>query len=112
MMYEGSGDGVATSTTMKYTVYIDDNYHYMDESERVKAGNFRSLSKAIAKAKRIVDRSLAEAYEKGMPVEELTRLYIMFGEDPFIVGGPPKSDFSARDYARTRCEEMCGGKEG
>ena len=97
---------------MKYTVYIDDNFHYMDESERLKAGDFSSLPKAIAKAKRIVDRSLAEGYKKGMPVEELVRFYVMFGEDPFIVGGPPKSEFSARDYARTRCEEMCGGKEG
>ena len=28
---------------MKYTLYIDDNFHYMDEDERYKAGEFSSL---------------------------------------------------------------------
>ncbi len=104
------GGRIATSGVMTYTVYIDDNFHYMDESERSNAGEFDSLGKAIDKAKQIVDRCLADAYKEGMPVEELVRFDVMFGEDPFIVGGPPESDFSARDYARTRCEEMCGGK--
>ena len=97
---------------MKYTLYVDDNYHYMDESERIKSGDFGSLSKAIAKAKRIVDGYLAEAHKVGMTAEKLYDSYITFGEDPFIVGGPPESDFSAWDYAKERCEEICRGTGG
>ncbi len=93
---------------MKFTLHIDDNYHYMDESERVKVGEFDSLDEATAEAKRIVDRSLADVYEKGMSAERLNASYLMFGEDPFIVGGPPASGFSAREYARGRCDEICG----
>ena len=92
---------------MKYTIYVDDNYHYMDASDRRKGGDFRSLGKAIASAKRIVDGYLAEAYTKGMAAEELYRWYITYGEDPFITGGPPDSDFSAWDYAKARCDEIC-----
>ena len=51
---------------MKYTLYIDDNFHYMDEDERYKFGEFSSLEKAIARAKQIVDAFLVQAYKKGM----------------------------------------------
>ena len=95
---------------MKYTLYVDDNFHYMDESERFEAGEFGSLGEAITEAKRIVDRCLAEVYKKGMSVEKLHEWYLMFGEDPFIVGGPPESDFSAWSYAEARCEEICSGQ--
>ncbi len=43
--------------TTEYTLYVDDNYHYMDESERIKAGDFGSLSKPIAKAIRRASRA-------------------------------------------------------
>jgi hypothetical protein len=92
---------------MSYTLYVDDNFHYMDEEERYKAGEFESLADAVAKAKQIVDEFLAAAYKEGMTDEELHHQYVSFGEDPFIVGGPPASDFSAWDYARQRCQEIC-----
>ena len=92
---------------MKYTLYIDDNFHYMDEDERYKFGEFSSLEKAIARAKQIVDAFLVQAYKKGMTAEELYGQYTTFGEDPFIVGGPPPSTFSAWDHARKRCGEIC-----
>lgn len=31
----------------KYTVQVDDNYHYMDESERYSAGTYTTLEEAI-----------------------------------------------------------------
>ena len=31
-----------------YSVYVDDNYHYQDESERYKLGDFATLDEAIA----------------------------------------------------------------
>ena len=90
-----------------YSVYVDDNYHYMDEEARYKLGDFATLEEAIVVCKRRVDQFLnkvpiditaAERYEQ----------YTGFGPDPFImtddpsVGHPP---FSAWSYAKERCEE-------
>ncbi len=83
----------------KYKVFVDDNFHYMDEEERYCAGEFDSYEEALAAAKSIVERSVAHegSFEK----------YLMFGEDPFIVPSPEER-FSARDYAR----ELCCGQNG
>lgn len=40
---------------MKFKVYVDDNFHYMDESHRYKLGEFNTLAKAIEACKEIVD---------------------------------------------------------
>jgi len=93
---------------MDYTLYVDDNYHYMDKNERYKAGEFNSLEQAIEKAKNIVDEFLLQTYKEGMLADELYRQYTTFGEDPFIVGGPPSHTFNAWDYAKNRCWEICG----
>ncbi len=92
---------------MSYTVYVDDNFNYMDESERYKLGEFETAEAAVAAAKRIVDEYLASAYEPGMTPAELNHSYVCFGEDPFIVPQDPDSKFSAWDYARARCDELC-----
>ena len=34
---------------------VDDNYHYMDESERYQHGEFATLDAAIEAARKIVD---------------------------------------------------------
>jgi hypothetical protein len=91
-----------------YILYVDDNYHHGDESERYKAGEFSSLEDALAAARKIVDSFLKDAYKDGTTADELYRQYTMFGEDPFIAGGPPESTFSAWDYAKERCEKLCG----
>ena len=92
---------------MSYTVYVDDNFHYADESERYKLGEFATAAAAVAAAKKVVDEYLASAYEPGMTVEELSRSYLLFGDDPYIVPRDTDSEFSARDYARARCDELC-----
>jgi hypothetical protein len=44
----------------------------------------------------------------GMSAEALFRAYTMFGEDPVIDAlGPDGKRFSAWDYARQRCGELC-----
>jgi hypothetical protein len=83
----------------KYTVYVDDNYHYMDESERYKLGEFDDCQSAIAACKEIVDEFLRENHGK---CDDVLATYLMFGEDPFIVTDDPDCKFSARDYARER----------
>ena len=92
---------------MSYTVYVDDNFHYMDESERYKLGDFETAEAAVAAAKQIVDEYLASAHQSAMTAAELNHSYVCFGEDPFIVPQDPDSKFSAWDYARERCRELC-----
>jgi hypothetical protein len=89
-----------------YTVFVDDNYHHMDEESRYRAGSFDSYGKALAKAKAIVDDFLEQGYIPGMTSKELFEAYTGFGEDPFIVP-TGNSHFSAWNYARERCLELC-----
>jgi hypothetical protein len=93
----------------KYKVLLDDNFHYMDEDERTEHGEFESLEAAVAACRRIVDEFLLSTYTPGMSAEALYDHYTGFGTDPFIVGGEARNDFSAWDYARRRCKEICGG---
>ena len=88
----------------KYEVCVDDNYHYMDESERYTAGSYHSLEKAIEKCKKITISSLEELCEKGITPERLSAQWSMFGEDPFIVGAGGSVPFSARKFITT---ELC-----
>jgi hypothetical protein len=89
-----------------FELFVDDNFHYMDEEARYKVGSFASYSVALAKAKAIVDEFLEGSHQPGMTSKELYKGYVGFGEDPFIVpAGEPY--FSAWDYARARCMELC-----
>ena len=92
---------------MKYTVFVDDNSHFMDEGERRKLGEFRSAKAAIAAARKIVDKFLRSAHRRGMTAQELCQAYTSFGEDPFIVSDDPDCKFSAWDYAKERCQALC-----
>lgn len=74
---------------MKYEVHIDDNFHFMDEDERYKLGQFRTAKAAIRAAKKIVDEFLRSGYTPGMTAEELYQAYTSFGEDPFILSDDP-----------------------
>jgi len=91
----------------KYTVYVDDNFHYMDESERYKLGEFDDCAAAIAACKQIVDESLLSNFGK---CEDPHATYLMFGDDPFILTDDPNCKFSARDYARERMRVLAEGK--
>ena len=90
-----------------YTVYIDDNFHYMDEDARIKHGEYSTLPEAVQACEAIVDACLTRAYEPGMSAHKLYEGYVAAGDDPFIAG--PGANFSAWTYARQRCEALCGG---
>lgn len=98
---------------MAYTVFVADNYHYMDEDERYELGTFETLEAAIEACRKIVDEYLAGAHKPGMTARELFENYTTFGEDPYVVSsaviGVP---FSAWDYARQRCDEICVVAQG
>ena len=88
----------------KYKIYIDDNYHYMDESERHVAGSYSSLEEAVERCKEITVKSLQDLYEKGITPEKLSAQWAMFGEDPFVFGGEGSVPFSARKFVTA---ELC-----
>ncbi len=92
---------------MTYTVLVDDNFHYGDESERRELGQFATLQAAIAACESVVDRFLTSTFQPGMTVAELLEQYLFFGEDPFIYTGDGTVPFSAREYASRRIRELC-----
>ncbi len=93
---------------MSYVVWVDDNFHHGDADERYWAGEFADVNQAIERCREIVDDYLRSALKPGMAAGELWESYKCFGEDPFIKApyGPPVR-FSAWDYARVRCVELC-----
>jgi len=95
---------------MAYKVFIDDNFHYMDESERYELGEFSTLESAIEASKKIVDDYLLSAYRPGITANELAASYVSFGEDPFIIDTSGREVgilFSAWEYASRRANEIC-----
>lgn len=92
----------------KYVVFVDDNFHYQDESERYKLGEFKTCEEAIKACKKIVDEFIERGYVKGISYKDLYGGYHFFGEDPFIISDDKKCRFSAWDYAKKRCRELCG----
>lgn len=97
----------AHSRPRKYRVFVDDNFHYMDEGERYQLGDFDSLEAAVAACTRIVDEFLAANHRPGMTSGELLTQYSLYGEDPFVFTGDGTVPFSARDYASERIRAIC-----
>ena len=92
---------------MSFTVFVDDNSHHQDESERYKEGDYESYSEAIAVCKGIVDQYLIGAHKEGMTASELYESYTSFGDDPFVVPKPARAVYSSWIYAKERCVEIC-----
>jgi hypothetical protein len=97
-----------------YRVLINDNAHYMDESERSDHGVFADANRAIGACKEIVDGELNTMLQPGMTAKELYRLCISFGPDPFVVSLNPKDDpnvkFSAWTYAKRQCKHLVSSR--
>ena len=93
-----------------YKVFVDDNFHYMDESERYLHGEFGSCDTAIEACKRIVDAFFLSYDLESATPEYLLQQFAFFGEDPFIVSTDADCRFSARDYASRRCRELGNAK--
>ncbi|WP_444451366.1 hypothetical protein ACTTAI_00240 (plasmid) [Rhodobacter capsulatus] len=94
-------------TERKWTVFVDDNFHFMDEDERYCLGTFDSFDAAVAACRKIVDDFLRNNPAK--TADELYDQFTSFGEDPWIKGPSPATDglpFSAREYAKQRCNDL------
>ncbi len=94
-----------------FVVRVADNFHYMDESEIYTHGEFTTWDEAVIAAKNIVDRCLIEDYEPDMTAEILYSRYKSFGDDPFIIPVPKGENFSGWDYAKERCQSLCGSNK-
>lgn len=92
-----------------YTVFVDDNFHYMDESERYKLGEFADFPSAVAACKRIVDEFLTTC-DLNNTDAEIYHIYVLFGEDPWISSQDSECKFSAWNYARERAKELARKK--
>ena len=86
-------------------VFVDDNFHYMQEDERYTLGAFDTREEALAACMKIVDNFLLSAWKPGMTADALYEQYIWFGEDPWFDGSHP--EYSSWDYARQRSTEIC-----
>jgi hypothetical protein len=92
---------------VKYKVLVDDNFNYMDEDSRYTHGSYDNAEEAIAAAQSIVDSSLESLYKEGFTADQLFEQYKSLGEDPFITPKDNSVSFSAWDYAREKCKELC-----
>ena len=93
---------------LKYTVYVDDNFHLNEEEARYKLGEFDSCEAAVNACMKIVDDFMRQGYREGLTFEDMWEGYMMFGEDPFIESDDPECKFSAWSYAKERCRELTG----
>jgi len=92
-----------------YRVVCDDNFD--TEAETLFVFSFTTIADAIRCAQDIVDEFLADEYKSGIAAETLYDQYMSFGDDPWIKvpGGVAPVPFSAWDYAKQRCVDICGG---
>ncbi|MBI4268216.1 HD domain-containing protein [Candidatus Uhrbacteria bacterium] len=100
-----------TDKKNKYVVYVDDNFHFMDESERYALGAYDTLEEATEQCMRIADDFLFRAYKDGMEPADLTAAWSMFGDDPWItepkVKRKGRMSFSAANYVKRKAHEIC-----
>ena len=92
-----------------FVVFVEDNGRYMDEESRYRHSDWPTYAEAVAAAQRLVNLSLAEAYQPGMSAAAVYAHYTSFGDDAFVVPDENEPRFSAWDYARSRAEELCHG---
>lgn len=91
-----------------FSVYVADNFHYMDESETYVKRGYATWQEALAEARRIVIESVRHQYQPGMTADELYERYTLFGDDPAVLPTPAGMNFSAWGFAREQCEAMTG----
>lgn len=90
----------------KYIVYVDDNFHSGDESERYKLGEFETREEALVACRGKVDEFFERINKGEHSFKELWEGYMLYGEDPFIYNDDVNEiKFSAWAYAKERCME-------
>ena len=88
-----------------YKVWIDDNFHFMNEDERIFHGEFDTPTQAIVACQKIVDANIKSITENEIDPNKAYESYVCFGDDPWIEG----LDFSAFEYAKIKIKELLKG---
>jgi hypothetical protein len=70
----------------KFELFVDDNYHHMDEDERYLHGTYETYDEAVVAAKKIIDGFFAGTEQGKRSAEQLFSGWAQFGDNPFIVG--------------------------
>ena len=109
MLLASLGCYTAPMSEKRYSVMVDDNFHYMDEEQRYEFGTFATYEEAVAACKKIVDEELRDMLKQGTKPEALSATWALYGSDPFIVGGPRR--FSARDYVAEKVQDLRGDRQ-
>lgn len=92
----------------QYRVYTEDNGRYHLPGVRRLHGIFHSGEEAEQACRALIDNYLLRSYSDSITARELFQQYALFGNDAFIVASRSDVNFSARQYARTRCHQICG----
>ena len=100
-----------------YLVKVVDNFHRWDSDWLAKKyGPFPSYAAAVECSKTCIDRELDRLYEQALLAdpERLFRTFTSMGDEPYIAGSSSEAEgstgceeFSPRDYARQRCDQIC-----
>lgn len=69
---------------------------------------YETYEEALKECQRVIDDFLIESYKPAMTADELYNNYLNFGDEPYIRPGEKNSQFSASEYAKERCAEICG----
>lgn len=80
-----------------------------DDDGADRSGPFSTQEEVIAAAKEIVDKSLRWERSQCKNINDPNELfdrYISFGDDP-IISPETNPPFSASDYAKSRCVDIC-----
>jgi hypothetical protein len=94
-------DVTTNASLPNFTVFVDDNFHFMDEGAREELASFSSPDEAEAACREIVDAFLTSHWKRGMTAKELFRGWLRYGESPTMAG------FGACRYAKERCAQLC-----
>jgi hypothetical protein len=78
-----------------YTVFTEENEHYMDRSARRWYGEYETLGEAVAAARQIVNADLESMYHPGMSAKTLFQSYTHYGTDAYVVPEDEGTHFSA-----------------
>ena len=91
-------DGEQPAEAAAFEVMVEENAHHGEDGYL--SHSFASAEEALVHARQIVD----DFFEgmSGKTARELFEQFIHFGDSPYI----PGVEFSAREYARTRCAEL------
>lgn len=94
---------------MSYYLLIYDNFHYGDEDDFDRSGEFQTLEEAVEEAKKIVKNGILHLWQTGTNVENLMSAWWDFGTDVSVRSTESNHKgvlFSARDYAEKFINEM------